>query len=384
VPDEQTLKPFVPISLLTYGWESLSLLSPPRRTTPLNLDQYQTNKRLVPVNPYSGFEIGGVVEPLSIVSSNSLLQDSDPALFYMLDFFAYVINTYPGPRLLQAASAANLPVASAVAQKYPVSPQSEFQQNQFRFPLLCVARKRTQSGRLTASWERDRNTFELTYALPPLDPGQAEAIMPILAAVARDLRHKTTQGFDPGYTPPGGTAGQSPWAVAGVQDIGFGDPYRDLVEIVSYGYLEGAGNLFFPCIVMNGYFSERDMYNRTAAGAVKFAGGDITADLQASDGTVIAAVIQSSTQQAPTVTSLSVTSGTHLGGTAVTITGTLFLPGATVLFGNAYSTSVTWNSATSISCTTPVMQGAGAYALAVTVTNPDGQVGTLPLAFTFT
>ena len=57
----------------------------------------------------------------------------------------------------------------------------------------------------------------------------------------------------------------------------------------------------------------------------------------------------SSTNPPPTVSAISPTSGTTAGGTAVTITGTGFLSGATVSFGGTAATGVTVASSTSIS-----------------------------------
>ena len=56
---------------------------------------------------------------------------------------------------------------------------------------------------------------------------------------------------------------------------------------------------------------------------------------------------------APTVTSLSPTSGPATGGTAVTITGTGFTGATAVTFGGTAATAFTVNSATSITATSP-------------------------------
>ena len=56
---------------------------------------------------------------------------------------------------------------------------------------------------------------------------------------------------------------------------------------------------------------------------------------------------------APAVTSLSPASGTRLGGTTVTITGTGFTDAATISFGGTAGTGVTFVSATSISVISP-------------------------------
>jgi large repetitive protein len=86
------------------------------------------------------------------------------------------------------------------------------------------------------------------------------------------------------------------------------------------------------------------------------------------------------TAPAPTVVSVSPSSGTIAGGTAITISGTNFLAGATVKLGGVAASGVTVVGATSITAVTPAH---AAGAVDVTVTNPDGQAGTLNSAFTF-
>ncbi len=83
----------------------------------------------------------------------------------------------------------------------------------------------------------------------------------------------------------------------------------------------------------------------------------------------------------PTVTGVSPTVGPITGGTAITVTGTNFIAGATVTFGGTTATNISVVSATSITATTP------AHALGVVnvvVTNPGGLSGTGANAFTYT
>ncbi len=82
----------------------------------------------------------------------------------------------------------------------------------------------------------------------------------------------------------------------------------------------------------------------------------------------------------PTVSSVSPSSGSTAGGTAVTITGTNFVAGATVTFGGTAATNVAVVSSTSITATTPAGAAGG---VTVTVTNPGGQSGSLASAFTY-
>ncbi len=84
---------------------------------------------------------------------------------------------------------------------------------------------------------------------------------------------------------------------------------------------------------------------------------------------------------APTVSGINPTSGTANGGTAVTITGTGFLAGATVSLGGTAATGVTVVSSTSITATTAAH---AAGAVNVVVTNTDAQSGTLSSGYTYT
>ncbi len=83
---------------------------------------------------------------------------------------------------------------------------------------------------------------------------------------------------------------------------------------------------------------------------------------------------------APTVTSVSPSSGSSGGATGVTITGTNFLSGATVNFDGAAATNVTVVSSTSITAKTPTH---ATGTVNVVVTNSDGQSGTLNSGYTY-
>ena len=84
---------------------------------------------------------------------------------------------------------------------------------------------------------------------------------------------------------------------------------------------------------------------------------------------------------APTVTSLSTTTGPVAGGTPVTIYGTGFVAGATVHFGTALAKNVTVVSPTEITATTGAAPHPGT--VTVTVKTAEG-LGSLADAFTYT
>ena len=84
----------------------------------------------------------------------------------------------------------------------------------------------------------------------------------------------------------------------------------------------------------------------------------------------------------PALTSVTPSTGDGAGGDTVTLTGSDFVDGATVLFGSDAGTSVAFVDATSLTAVTPALPLGGV--VGVTVTNPDTQTSTLSGAFTFT
>jgi hypothetical protein len=83
----------------------------------------------------------------------------------------------------------------------------------------------------------------------------------------------------------------------------------------------------------------------------------------------------------PTITSISPTAGSIGGGTAITITGTGLVAGATVTLAGTPATGVSVVNSTQITAATPAHSAAGI--VTVVVTNPDGQTGTLASSFTY-
>jgi IPT/TIG domain len=94
----------------------------------------------------------------------------------------------------------------------------------------------------------------------------------------------------------------------------------------------------------------------------------------------VAAIVQL-LEAAPTVASVGPGSGSTNGATSVTVSGTNFLPGASVQIGGIAATNAQVTSSTAITADTP----AGAPgAVSVTVTNPDYQTSTLNNGYSYT
>lgn len=84
----------------------------------------------------------------------------------------------------------------------------------------------------------------------------------------------------------------------------------------------------------------------------------------------------------PSLTSVAASSGITRGGYTVTLAGSNFQVGATVLFGSTAAPSVVFNGSTSLTVTVPAATTPGA--VSVTVTNAEGLTNTLGSAFTYT
>jgi hypothetical protein len=91
--------------------------------------------------------------------------------------------------------------------------------------------------------------------------------------------------------------------------------------------------------------------------------------LNASSATQSIPLTGTATDPAPTITTLSPTTGSTAGGTMVTLTGTNFTGATGVSFGGTASTLYTVNSVTSITATSPAH---AAGPVSVTVTTPGG------------
>lgn len=329
------------------------------------------------------FYYGGVNFPLTSSTANSLLRDADPAVYYALEFFTQVIKTHIGPRLIAEATAAGATdITTAVAESMPIDPAQFLTEEHFKFPLLALHRESSSFKYLTKR-RQAIHKLKLSYVLPPFRAAQAEKLLPTLHAVGLLLDQKATEGSDASYTPtaPTGTADEFVWsgtraAVARVE-----------IKDSTTGAYQISNDLYFPAIVMSLEMWELADADADASAYPAYQGADVDINTrQDTDGTILADVADHNTYQAPTITSLSPTSGTTAGGTLVTITGTLFRTNTRpiVLFDGAAADVVTVVNATTITCRTPPHAAYPSFAADVLVIAADGQQSnTLKAAFTF-
>jgi hypothetical protein len=110
------------------------------------------------------------------------------------------------------------------------------------------------------------------------------------------------------------------------------------------------------------------------AGAV-----NVTVNTSGGSGSLSGAFTYTAVASSPTVTGILPNSGPSTGGTAVTISGTNFASGATVLFGSNPASGIAVVNASTITAVAP----AGTGNVAVSVYNSNGLSGTLSNGFTY-
>jgi len=157
----------------------------------------------------------------------------------------------------------------------------------------------------------------------------------------------------------------NPPAVSGVTPaVGAADATTSITDLAGTDFVNGA-TVTFGGVAATGvaFVSATQLTCTTPVGIGTISVVVTNPDTQTSGATGANAYAYS-----PVVSSLSVTLGSSLGGTATTITGVGFVTGATVTFDGVAASSVTFVSSTSITCVSPT----GTFGSTnIVVTNPD-------------
>lgn len=148
------------------------------------------------------------------------------------------------------------------------------------------------------------------------------------------------------------------------------------VTVTGTGFLSGATLAFGSTNCSNPLVSSTQIVCATPAHAL----GSVNVTVTNTDAQSSLLTNGFTYEAAPTVTSISPSAGGLSGGTLVTITGTGFLSSATVSLGTATCSTVSVVSSTQLTCT-PSASTAGT--VTATVTNFDGQVGSLSSAYSY-
>lgn len=147
------------------------------------------------------FQHGATVFPLPSATTNGLLKDADPALFYVLDFYTTILNAHLSTRLAAEATLIGYTgITAAVKTSLPYHPGPFLTESQTAFPVLAVYRKSETHTERTLSWRMTNAQWAVSYVLPPLNAMQAERLAPALNAAKVIIENRTEIGFDPNWT----------------------------------------------------------------------------------------------------------------------------------------------------------------------------------------
>jgi hypothetical protein len=156
--------------------------------------------------------------------------------------------------------------------------------------------------------------------------------------------------------------------------------FRELAGTYLYGdYC--TGKIWGAIRSASGSWSTR-LFTPRAAGLTTF-GEDAAGRIYvATDGGLLARIVNPNPTEPPSVASVEPTFGSARGGESVVVAGDGFLPGVTVSFGGiaASSVAILDSNGTRLSVLTPPH---GVGPVDVVVSNPDGQNSTLPGGYTF-
>ena len=269
------------------------------------------------------FQSGSVVYPLPTATGNTALQDIDPVLYRMIEFYKGVLPLHLGAYWNQCVTQVGradllnidwLNVGQAIHYAMPLLKS----QAQYRFPLLSVFRDTERYQHLSIPKYETNANIQVIFALPPWAIEQLDVMDPFLKAVSNIILDRTFVGYDTNFN-----NGEPVWTESGLE----------LIRIVKsqYGQLPSLGGEIqcrSVAITLEVHEERRIYYPQYSeySGAsldIQFVGSS------ASDGYAtnppIDNFIDVSTQYPCEVISVSPATGPRLGGTLLTINGQGFV-----------------------------------------------------------
>lgn len=148
---------------------------------------------------YETVRLAGLTTPLTASTSNSLLQDADPALYWFTQWCEGVLQEHLGDRWDSEVTAMGQASLSGyiVRSTVPYDPVPHFHEAEFPLPLLAIYRVGSNFNDATTTWIRRVSTWGLDYVLPPLSAAQLERLSPIRSAIEAVLYDRINHDADP-------------------------------------------------------------------------------------------------------------------------------------------------------------------------------------------
>jgi len=231
---------------------------------------------------YSGLQIGGFVAPLTASTTNALLQDADPALFWITSYVQQMLITYLGARfdaeMTRAGLTAN--VGHIASTTVPFDPLPRLQQAGLDPPLLALFPVSDAFEERTRNWPHLMGTWKLLYILPPLTPAQTLQLYPLLRAIGKVIFDRLEQGHDPAWQ-----SDANALTLGGIEQL--------RIEHAEYGSVPGLkSEIYFPALSMTLEVQERKV--GAAAAQTALAGLDSTVNTTDADGSNPITILQTS------------------------------------------------------------------------------------------
>jgi len=256
------------------------------------------------MNEESGFFGAGNVQfPLTTSNAKSLLEDADPAVFWIGKYLKAMLEHHAGARMAAAFAAAGLTKrdgspAGIVGTLYGHDPIPNGTVFQGDFPLLGVFRTTSEQGKTGTVSEHVSTAhnavlvsfIHVLYVLPPLTAAQANQLLPVLRIVETITLEKLWLGFDPNWED-----GELVRVKAGCASIRFvGSEYGTTMPGPSQGEQrreEGARGRY-PVIMMRLEIAEERTYSTATEANQPLEGVDIEVQADHENGAVTIAEIK--------------------------------------------------------------------------------------------
>lgn len=270
--------------------------------------------------------------------TGSTLASLDPATQTILRYFSGILQINLGTDFATDAVACGFTnahmnfvrdgymVASAVS--FPVAPTLQAQD--YKFPLLSVYRLKRTFEQHSSMKVVIKSDYVINYILPPLSVFQYNTLYKYLQAVSDTLVQRTWQGYDPAYN-----GGEQVWKTANIA-------YATL-EGDEYGsFLGQDGKTEFPSIRLNMSVMEESQFVESNYNSMTNAFIEVDHYDGYNLSIPVSNIADGYANPNLSLTTISVSSGSVLGGTMVQITGSGF---ENVIASGGSSYNVTLNGA---------------------------------------
>ncbi len=330
---------------------------------------------------------------LGLLPSGKPVTPGDPALAVLADFLTTYLQT-DANATAQWNVAGVAPGQPVVTEWVVGRPDDKGYNLDVKIlPAIFVFRDGSKMEWLGDDWGIDRSVVKIQWVLRQAKPNQQAPRLPMANAIAKVVQDGIELGRTPSWVVPGdsdplaASQGSLFSTTAGFVSLWMTAWKPFVVRVVD---VDSRRSEDFPAVEMTFEMVERLVQGSSNRDALSGSGLELTGNLVEGDVTTFPGEVVVQTQNAPTLTGVSPSSGSQSGGTSVTLTGASFRAGATVAFGNVatgvseLATNVVVVSSTEITCTVPAQPLGQAGGADVTVTNNDGQAATLPSAWTYT